>query len=146
MTQTPDSNSDANGVSPPSSDPPPAGTELRESVQDPLDIAMQRADALDQQMLWDGLPTNGYTADDLLKHLRGRAEPWLVEVWNSSPFDTSKPDSMPEPGWRARQRQTAMRERPVVQQETWTSRKLRRDSGDRRTVKQIVAEQRREGR
>lgn len=27
-----------------------------------------------------------------------------------------------------------------------TSRKLRRDSGDRRTVKQIMAEQRREGR
>lgn len=61
-------------------------------------------------------------------------------------FDTSRQDSIPEPGWKAQQRQTAMRERPVVKQETYTSRKLRRASGDRRTVKQIMAEQRREGR
>lgn len=73
--------------------------------------------------------------------------PFLLDVGHeSSPIDTSKPDSIPEPGWRARQRQTATREQPVVQQQTWTSRKLRRDSGDRRTVKQIMAEQRREGR
>lgn len=65
-------------------------------------------------------------------------------VHESSPIDTSKPDSISEPGWRAQQRQTAMRERPVVRQETYTSRKLRRASGDRRTAKQIVAEQRRE--
>ena len=77
-------------------------------------------------------------AADLRRHLEG-ADPLLVEVWNSSPLDTSKPDSIPEPSWRAKQRQTAMRERPVVKQETYSSRKQRRAQGDRRTVKQIIA-------
>ncbi len=74
----------------------------------------------------------------LERHLNGPADPLLVEVWNSNPFDTSKPDSIPEPSWRAKQRQTSLRERPVVKQETWTSRKQRRATGDRRTAKQIV--------
>ncbi len=77
-------------------------------------------------------------AADLERHLNGPADPLLVEVWNSNPLDTSKPDSIPEPSWRAKQRQTSMRERPVVKQETWTSRKQRRATGDRRTAKQIV--------
>ena len=76
------------------------------------------------------------SAPSLIDHVRDYA----------AMFDTSTPDSIPEPGWKAKQRQTAMLERPVVQQETWTSRKQRRASGDRRTVKQIIAEQRREGR
>lgn len=63
----------------------------------------------------------------------------------SGPIDTSRLDSIPEPGWRAQQRQTAMRERPVVKQETWTSRKQRRALGDRRTAKQIVADIKRTG-
>jgi hypothetical protein len=71
-------------------------------------------------------------AADLRRHLEGA-------VCNSSPLDTSKPDSIPEPSWRAKQRQTAMRERPVVKQETYSSRKQRRAQGDRRTVKQIIA-------
>lgn len=65
--------------------------------------------------------------------------PSLLDVVHESTiFDTSKPESVPEPGWRARQRQTSARERPVVKQETWSSRKQRRAKGDRRTAKQIV--------
>lgn len=75
------------------------------------------------------------------------APPVATEVPESAPslmdyvrdyaamFDTSQPDSVPEPGWKARQRQVAMRERPIVKQETVTSRKQRRAQGDYRRLR-----------
>lgn len=158
MTQTPDSNSDANGVSPPSSAAPPVGTELRESDRvsywrtrtsedQPPDFIGSPREVRDWLANNPPAEEGGILALEGAKMLvvqKGRAcgpsEVMLDIVHESSPIDT------PMPFYEfQKQAQRAVTKTPAPSI-PGSSRKLRRASGDRRTVKQIMAEQRREGR